>query len=262
MKKEEMIKRILWIFFMLIEALAAIMFAAQMPRGVTNIGAFFGLFMSLAALTVTVFIGRVKKLLNRLWKKKAGKTAIIAFCSVFGLLTAYAAVLSCLMAGEILNTPDSPDAVIILGCRVQKDGKPSLMLRRRLEAAYEYLEENEDVICVTAGGQGEDEPISEGKAMKEALVEMGIDGDRIIVEDLSVNTEENLKFSAELLKNMGIEVNEAAIVSDGFHLYRAKIFAQRAGLNSTSISSATPWQMAAAYWVREWFALSAVFVFG
>ena len=260
--KEKIFKKILRIFFITIEAAAAFMFAAQMPRGVTNIGAFFGLFMSLAALLVTLFIKPVKKLLKRLWNTKAGKAAMIAFSSVFGLLTAYAVVLSSLMIGEITNTPKEPDAVIILGCRVQKDGKPSLMLRKRLEAAYEYLSENEGVICVAAGGQGEDEPISEGQAMKTALVEMGIDENRIIVEDESENTEENLKFSAKRLEEAGIEVKEAAIVSDGFHLFRASLFAEKAGLETTSISAQTPWQMAAAYWVREWFALSAVFVFG
>lgn len=268
MKKEEnkksakLLKIIIRIFFILLEALAAFMFAAQMPRGVTNIGAFFGLFMSLAALVVTLFIGQAARLLKRLWRKKAGKAVIIVFFSVFGLLTAYAVVLSSLMVGEILNTPKNPDAVIVLGCRVQRDGKPSLMLRRRLEAAYEYLSENEEVICVVAGGQGEDEPVSEGEAMKAALVEMGIEEGRIIIENASENTEENLKFSAELLKDIGIEVKEAAIVSDGFHLYRAKLFAEKVGLETTSVSAETPWYMAAAYWVREWFALSALFVFG
>ena len=98
--------------------------------------------------------------------------------------------------------------------------------------------------------------------MKTALVEMGIEENRIIVEDESENTEENLKFSAERLEKAEIEVKEAAIVSDGFHLFRASLFAEKAGLETTSISAQTPWQMAAAYWVREWFALSAVFVFG
>lgn len=269
MKKEEknrknnkILKKLIWIFLIVLEALSAFMFAAQMPRGVTNIGAFFGLFMSLAALIATIFITRVRALLKKLWGKKAGKTVIIAFFSVFGLLTMYAVILSALMTGEILNAPKNPQAVIVLGCRVQKDGRPSLMLRRRLEAAYEYLKENEEIICVTAGGQGEDEPASEGETMKKALVEMGISGDRIIVEDKSVNTEENLALSAKLLEDMGIEGGEVTIVSDGFHLYRASIFAERAGLETTSISAETPWYMAAAYWVREWFALSAVFVFG
>lgn len=268
MKKEEnkksakIIKKIIWIFFIILEALTAFMFAAQMPRGVTNIGAFFGLFMSLAALMVTIFIVQVRKMLKKLWKRKAGKAVIVTFFSVFGLLVAYAVILSSLMIGAILNEPKAPDAVIVLGCRVQRDGRPSLMLRKRLEAAYEYLSENKEVICVVAGGQGEDEPVSEGEAMKKALVEMGIDDGRIFIENASENTEENLKFSAELLKDIGADVEEAAIVSDGFHLYRAKLFAEKAGLETTSISAETPWYMAAAYWVREWFALSAVFVFG
>ncbi len=244
-----------------LESAAVLMFAGQMPRGITNIGAFFGLFMSLAALLITLFFKQVKKFLKAFWKLKLGKICIISFCSIFGLLCAYAIVLSSLMINEIYNVPQNPDAVIVLGCRVDKSGKPSLMLRRRLEAACEYLKEHEDLICVVSGGQGEDEPVSEAKAMKETLIEMGIGEERIIAEDISESTEENIAFSAQLLTDMGIEVNEAAIVTDGFHLYRASLMAERAGLKTTSVSADTPWYFAPSYWFREWFALSAVFVF-
>ncbi len=249
------------IILALLGAAAVLIFAGQMPRGITNIGAFFGLFMSLALLFITVFFGQVKKFLSYLWKKKAGKVFIVSFGSVIGLLCVYAVILSSLMIKEIYNAPKQPDAVIVLGCRVEKSGKPSLMLRRRIEAAYGYLAENEDLICVTAGGQGEDEPVSEAKVMKDALVEMGISEDRILIEDGSESTEENIAFSVELLSEMGIEAKEIVLVTDGFHLYRASLMAEKAGIETTSVCAATPWYMVPSYWFREWFALSAVFVF-
>lgn len=256
------IKKAVWIILLAFETAAIVMFASQMPLGIRNIGAIFGLCISVFALLVTAFIKTAVKILKRLWRSKAGKTVTIAFFSVFGLLAVYALLLSSLMIGEMMNTPDDPDAVIVLGCRVQRNGKPSLMLGRRIEAAYEYLSENKDVICIVSGGQGEDEPISEGEAMKVALVEKGIEESRIFVEDKSENTKENIEFSANLLEEMGIEVNEAAIVTDGFHLYRASLMAEGTWQKTTSVAADTPWWLVTAYWFREWFALSSLFVFG
>lgn len=256
------IKKAVWITLLAFETAAIVMFVSQIPLGIRNIGAIFGLCMSVFALLVTAFIKTAVKILNWLWKRKAGKTVTIVFFSVFGLLAVYAVLLSSLMIGEIMNTPHNPDAVIVLGCRVQRNGKPSLMLGRRIEAAYEYLSENENVICIVSGGKGEDEPISEGEAMKVALVEKGIDESRIFVEDKSENTKENIEFSARLLDEMGMEINEAAIVTDGFHLYRASLMAKGTWQNTTSVAADTPWWLVTAYWFREWFALSSLFVFG
>lgn len=256
------IKKSVWIILLAFETAAIVMFASQMPLGIRNIGAVFGLCISVFALLVTAFIKTAVKILKRLWRSKAGRTVTIAFFSVFGLLVVYALLLSSLMIGEMTNTPADPDAVIVLGCRVQRNGRPSLMLGRRIEAAYEYLSENKDVICIVSGGQGEDEPISEGEAMKVALVEKGIEESRIFVEDKSENTKENIEFSAKLLEEMGIEVNEAAIVTDGFHLYRASLMAKGTWQNTTSVAADTPWWLVTAYWFREWFALSSLFVFG
>lgn len=256
------IKKAVWILLLAFETAAILMFVSLIPLGIQNIGVIFGLCMSAFALLVTAFIKTAVKMLKRLWKSKAGKTVTIAVFSVFGILAVYALLLSSLMIGEMMNTPDDPDAVIVLGCKVQRNGKPSLMLSKRIDAAYEYLSENKDVICIVSGGQGEDEPISEGEAMKVALVEKGIEESRIFVEDKSESTKENIEFSAKLLEEMGIEVNEAAIVTDGFHLYRASLLAKGTWRKTTSVAADTPWRLVTAYWFREWFALSSLFVFG
>lgn len=256
------IKKVVWIILLVLETAAIVMFASLIPLGIQNIGVIFGLCMSVFALLVTAFVKIAVKMLKRLWRSKAGKTVTIAFFSVFGLLAVYALLLSSLMIGEIMNTPDNPDAVIVLGCKVHRNGKPSLMLSKRIDAAYEYLSENKDVICIVSGGQGEDEPISEGEAMKVALVEKGIEESRIFVEDKSENTKENIEFSARLLEEMGIEVNEAAIVTDGFHLYRASLLAKGTWRKTTSVAADTPWRLVTSYWFREWFALSSLFILG
>ena len=85
------------------------------------------------------------------------------------------------------------DYVIILGARLYGD-IPSPALRERLIVAKDYLVDNEDVKVIVTGGQGEDELIPEAEAMAKYLVNNGIEENRIIIEDQSTSTFENLQF--------------------------------------------------------------------
>jgi uncharacterized SAM-binding protein YcdF (DUF218 family) len=150
---------------------------------------------------------------------------------------------------------DNPDGrattVVVLGCKV-KDGRPSLMLRRRLDAAYEYLSENEDVTAIVSGGKGDDELISEAQCMSEYLISKGISPERIIMEDKSESTYENLKFSQSIINERGLE-EHITIVSDGYHQLRAELIADSLGIEAYNISAPTSWWLVPTYWVREWF---------
>ena len=256
------IKKITKVILIIFELLLTAMFVLPMFRNVMNVGAVFGFGMSMALLAVTVFWQRVKALVIRITVNKVGKTVFFLLCGIFGLLVIYALVLSGIMAKAALTSPKAPDAVIVLGCKVQKSGNPSLMLSKRIDAAYEYLAENPDMICIVSGGQGSDEPRSEAEVMKACLVEKGIDEKRIFEENRSESTRQNIEFSLALLKEKNIEVGEAAIVTDGFHQYRASLIAGEFGLEPTAVNAETPLWLVAVYWVREWFALSHRFVFG
>ncbi len=107
-----------------------------------------------------------------------------------------------------------------------KSGGPSKALQYRLDEAIRYLEENPDTQVIVSGGQGPDEHISEAQGMYDYLVEKGIDPSRITKEDKSVNTFQNLTFSAEFLD----EANDSVgVVSNNFHVFRAEKIAQKAG---------------------------------
>lgn len=261
-KMKGYVKKTAWLLLLLAEGLVLLTFALPMSAGITNIGAFLGLGLSAAAIVATMFFRQFKSLLKKLWKHRAAKAVIIVLVSLFGLLVVYAVVLSSLMLGAILNTPKEPDAVIVLGCKVQPSGNPSLMLNQRINAAYDYLVENPDIICIVSGGQGSDEPASEAETMKKVLVEKGIEESRIYLEDKSESTKENIELSVQLAKSLGYEISEAAIVTDGFHQYRAALFAEQAGINATAVCALTPPWLVLSYWFREWFALSYTFVFG
>ena len=107
--------------------------------------------------------------------------------------------------------------LIVLGAQMKKNG-PSIALARRLDAAAAYLQENPETLCVVSGGKGSNEPISEAQGMYEYLVKKGIEGNRIILEDQSRNTFENLEFSRKLIPE---KIKSAGIVTSNFHVYRA-----------------------------------------
>jgi uncharacterized SAM-binding protein YcdF (DUF218 family) len=79
---------------------------------------------------------------------------------------------------------------------------------------------------IPTGGQGPDEHISEAQGMYDYLIEKGISHDRIIMEDKSENTYQNLIYSAELLDK---EKEAVGVVTNNFHVFRATKIAQKAG---------------------------------
>jgi len=121
-----------------------------------------------------------------------------------------------------------PQIMIILGCKVQPWGDPSILLQDRLDKAAEYLAEHPDMTVVVSGGQGSDEPDTEANVMKNVLMEKGVNGENILLEDNSFNTWENLENSIEVLAAAGYDVTEEIlVVSNGFHLARVHMLWER-----------------------------------
>lgn len=117
------------------------------------------------------------------------------------------------------------DYMIVLGAQWKPEG-PSDVLRRRLDKAAEYLNENPDTIVIVSGGQGSDEHISEAAGMRQYLANAGISDERILMEDKSTSTRENLVFSSSLLDK---ENDRVVIVTNNFHVFRALRLAKKQG---------------------------------
>lgn len=128
----------------------------------------------------------------------------------------------------ILNT--NFNYIIVLGAQVKENG-PSAVLKYRLDVAIEYLNENPDTVCIVSGGQGYNEPFSEAKGMADYLKNQGIDVERIIQEDKSTTTVENIKFSMALMEQKNASVG---VVANDFHVYRATQIAKKQGLHDVS----------------------------
>jgi uncharacterized SAM-binding protein YcdF (DUF218 family) len=130
-----------------------------------------------------------------------------------------------ILTGFVSDIPEEDaDYVIVLGAKVNPNA-PSLSLQKRINAAYEYLSEHPTTKVIASGGQGWDEPMSEAECIAEELIEMGISPDRIILEERSTDTVENIQYSSKLLENT--PETTVLIVSNDFHCFRASGIARR-----------------------------------
>ena len=120
------------------------------------------------------------------------------------------------------------DYVIVLGAQVRETG-PTVVLRWRLDTAFDYLVANPDTVCIVSGGQGENEPRPEADVMRDYLVEYGIAPERILVENESRNTVENIRNSMKLFDP---ERDSAGIVTNDFHMFRACAIAKKQGVQN------------------------------
>ena len=155
--------------------------------------------------------------------------ALLAACVslgiVFVLLTQ-----GMVVSGFMDSEKENLDYIIVLGSQVKPSG-PAVVTRLRLDRAYEYAVNNPDTVIIVSGGQGSNEPATEASVMKEYLVSKGIDESRIIAEDKSTNTSENLQFSMALTD--GLQDSSVGIVSSEFHMFRALAIAKKCGYTDT-----------------------------
>ena len=151
------------------------------------------------------------------------------------------------------------DYLFILGAKLYGD-IPSPSLLERLKVGVEYLNLQEDVKVVVAGGRGEDELISEAESMKIYLTENGIKENRIILEDRSVNTFQNIKFGLEKIKEFDSREDiKILIASNKFHIFRSKLIAKRLGVEAYGLPAKVPPTTLVQSYIREYFAVIKTF---
>ena len=124
-----------------------------------------------------------------------------------------------------MKIQENLDYIIVLGAHVNGT-RLSKALLERARRALEYLEKNPETKAVLSGGQGEGESISEAQAMSIYLQEHGISSDRLIMEDRSTNTKENLDFSLEKIGTLEASVG---VVTNHFHVFRGVAIGKKCG---------------------------------
>ena len=152
-------------------------------------------------------------------------------------------------------------AVIVLGAGVNGTA-PSLSLQTRLEAALEYVRDKPEVPVVVSGSQGPGEAISEAECMYRWLTAQGLPPEQILLEEQADNTRENIRYSLELLEELGVDgTAEIAVVSSGYHLCRASTYMPGKMVPVAARMPGRYWPITVNYYVREAFALAADLVF-
>lgn len=141
---------------------------------------------------------------------------------------------------------------VVLGAGVN-GSTPSLSMCNRLDAALAYLNANPAATVIVSGGQGPGEDITEAKAMADYLTAHGIDSARIMQEDRSRTTRENLENSFAILRARGGDpADGVGIVTSEYHLYRAKRMARSLGADPAGIAAETTLKtMRVNYFIRE-----------
>ena len=168
------------------------------------------------------------------------------------------AIVADVIAARYEPEPDK-DFLIVLGCGFRKDGSPSPLLRGRLDRALRFAEKQEAAtgkapIFVTSGGQGPDEVCSESACMKRYLLEQGIPEERILEEDRSTDTFENMKYSKAQIWKVNPQ-GKVAFATTNYHVFRSGLFARRVKMRAVGMGADTKWYFWPNASVREFVGL-------
>ncbi len=205
---------------------------------------FFALFVIACVTLPILFADRLRRRLGRAFRVIQ---IIFTVLMVIYILTVIA--FWCYIGMDAARTPasyiEAADGtgedllVLVFGCRTY-GYTPSLTLKNRLDAAYELLAAFPDAVCIVSGGQGTNETIPEALSMKSYLEERGIDGDRIIMEQESHSTSENVRHTRDLIEAEGLTDKSIIGVSTSFHLPRIEMLSRRYDLPMQLCSSPSP----------------------
>ncbi|OCA99059.1 GdmH [Clostridium beijerinckii] len=211
----------------------------------------FGFPIIVLGIIILVYYFSKKRMKKNMFFYKIFRYIKISSCIIF--------ICFIIIEALIINYPkynrNSDDYIIVLGAGLDNGGVPNLILRERLDIAIKCMKENLAQYIVLSGGQGTDESTSEAQAMSEYLQAKGIEKNKIILEDKSRDTNENLKYSKEKIEefsNKSISDIKVKIVTTDFHAFRSSILAKKNGYkNFDNYSSTMPWYFVPSTYARE-----------
>ena len=201
------------------------------------------------------------------------KSSFRLYARLMSIYTSVYAYLECMLLGSVIccilagrrRLLQEADYIIVLGCRVRRDGSLTPLLKGRCDRAIEQyrqqlLERGRAPILIPSGGKGGDEPLAEGQAMGEYIRSCLPEGE-LIVEDKSINTFENISLSKKLIvqrseTEAGREM-AIAFSTSSYHVFRSGMIANDAGLHAMGIGSRTKWYFWPNAFIREFAGLMA-----
>ena len=185
-----------------------------------------------------------------------------------GVISMMVTYLECILIGTIVfglkaarHVPAfDKDYILILGCQIRDDGTLTPLLRSRADRALEFArmqkeKTGKELVFVPSGGQGADEVMAEADAIKNYLLSQGVPEERILSENTSVNTQENIANSVRLISEHagGADV-KTAFSTTNYHVFRAGLIAETQGVHMEGIGSPTKRYFWINAFVREFIA--------
>jgi uncharacterized SAM-binding protein YcdF (DUF218 family) len=153
----------------------------------------------------------------------------IAACLAAGLVLL--AVWFCAVFYEVwrharIDAAREADAIVVLGA-AEYYGRPSPILKARLDHTLEIYRRGLAPRIITTGGHGEGSPFSEGEVSREYLSQHGVSAEFVTVEAGGRSTMQSAAAVAEIMDSMQLE--SCIVVSDGYHIYRIKRMLEERG---------------------------------
>lgn len=242
--------KVLHILFMAVGVVFFIWFSIPLfTHRILNIGNITGIIVSILFIAIGIFYKNILQLFHFLQESLLGKCITGIVLCFIGVIMITVITETYLIIKSSMKRPAQDATLVVLGCKVYGE-HASRSLRERLEAARIYLNKNPEVMCIVSGGMGEGENISEAECMYRYLVAKGVDPSRIIKEEESTSTRENLRFSKKILEERGLGKN-IAIATSEYHQYRASQIARKLGFSVGAVPGRTAWWLFPTFYVRE-----------
>jgi uncharacterized SAM-binding protein YcdF (DUF218 family) len=185
------------------------------------------------------------------WGTLLGIAALVAVC-VYGVY-----LYQQIREAAVRDEAHPADAIVVLGA-AQYNGRPSPVLKARLDHAYELFKDGYAQAIITTGSYGPDPNFSEAQVGTKYLVQRGIDVTKIVTEQGSGTTYDSIRAASNLIHQKGW--GSALVVSDGFHLFRVKKMLVDNGIIAyTSPAPNSPIEIEASR--RFWYSVREVVLF-
>lgn len=166
---------------------------------------------------------------------------VLSFAAVYLLALMAMYVLSALLNLFHFHHARRLNYIIVLGAGLLGDKVPPL-LASRIDRGIALLSRNPGAALIMSGGQGPGEDLPEGRAMARYAIDKGVDPARILVDDRSANTEENLRFSMDIIAAHSQNSRpRIALVTTAYHVFRALILAKKLGVRCVGYGAKTRW---------------------
>lgn len=237
-------------------AAGLVWFLIPLHWNVFNVGNASGLAVCAVLLAGSAFYGGIRRACARSYPLRA---IFGAAAALLCLGAAWSAAMTVHMAAGMRSAPPPEGAaVVVLGSKVNGTA-PSADLWARIGAASRYLKAHPKSVCIACGGRGAGESVTEASAIRDALARDGIDPGRIFTEETSASTRENLGNALRIADARGLG-RTLAIVTDGYHEFRARSLARSLGAEAYAVPARTPWYILSACWAREVLALTKYYL--